>query len=346
MCFEFGETAVCDEKYRLMDAALFRPLSMEHPNAWLGHVPFACWLVKLLDPHVFVELGTHSGNSYFSFCQAVKEGKLSTRCHAVDTWKGEEHAGLYGEEVFERVNARNREHYGNFSTLLRMTFNEALDAFSNASIDLLHIDGLHTYEAVRHDFETWLPKLVPGAVVLLHDTNARGHGFGVWKLWEELQCTYPNHLEFFHSHGLGVLQLDGAPETKKLRWLQPSSPEQKKLREYFAALGTRQLEHYDLHRTRNERLRLENALAEKTGRIEELDAALAEGNGQIAALKAALNRRDEQTTALESALGKGALRIAKLEAALTERDSQMASILASRAWKAADFLCRIKEKLR
>ena len=101
------------------------------------------------------------------------------------------------------------ERYGAFSELLRCTFDEALGYFSDASVDFLHIDGLHTYEAVRHDFENWRPKLSDSAVVLLHDTNVREGDFGVRHLWEDLHTQFPS-FEFLHGYGLGVL-IPGAP---------------------------------------------------------------------------------------------------------------------------------------
>ena len=231
----------------LITAASFTPNSLQSPNAWVGHLPFAAWVIQEVSPKIFVELGTHTGNSYFSFCQSVVEASISTKCYAVDTWQGDEHAGQYGDEIFAKVNAHHQERYAGFSRLLRMTFDDAVTYFADESIELLHIDGLHTYEAVRHDFETWLPKLAPGAVVMFHDTNVRERNFGVWKLWEELQADYPNNLEFVHSHGLGVLQLNNAPDNKKLEWLQSDSPEKQGLIRYFAALGSRQLERFELN---------------------------------------------------------------------------------------------------
>ena len=204
----------------LIEAATFSPTSLQFPNSWMGHLPFAGWLIKRDTPKVFVELGTHSGNSYFSFCQAVAELNLSSKCYAVDSWQGDEHAGSYEEAIFNQVNAYNQEHFSSFSYLLRMMFDDATDRFEDDSIDLLHIDGLHTYEAVKHDFERWLPELAPGAVVLFHDTTVRERGFGVWKFWDELKRHYPLNLEFEHSNGLGVLQLDDGPNEINCRgWL-------------------------------------------------------------------------------------------------------------------------------
>jgi Methyltransferase domain len=155
-------------------------------GAWTEYIYFAYDLVAQLQPRVLVELGTDRGESYFAFCQSVIENKTATRCFAVDHWRGDSHAGAYDETTFLDVSAHNRTHYETFSTLLRCTFDEALDCFAAESIDLLHIDGHHTEEAVRHDLESWLPKLRPGGILLMHDVAMHGRGFGVWKVWAEL----------------------------------------------------------------------------------------------------------------------------------------------------------------
>lgn len=173
-------------------------------SAWAGHLPFAGWLIEAMRPNMLVELGTHRGLSFMAFCQAVLANGVDCRCHAVDTWEGDPHAGQYGAEVFDAVAGYRARHYAGFSELMRMTFDEACSYFNDGTIDVLHIDGLHTYDAVRHDFQTWRPKLSRRAVVLFHDTSVREREFGVWRFWDEVRALHPS-FEFTHSHGLGVL---------------------------------------------------------------------------------------------------------------------------------------------
>ena len=220
--------------------SLTEPQRLTWPPPWAGHIPFAFWVMENVRPHLLVELGTHTGNSYCAFLQSAVLCNLPLKAYAIDTWEGDLQAGYYGNEIYDELSAYHDPLYGGISRLLRMTFNQALDYFSDGSIDLLHIDGLHTYDAVKDDFTSWLPKMSKCGVILMHDINVREHDFGVWKLWEEVSVRYPA-VAFDHSNGLGVLYVGTEPMADGLRWLMVElngSPEGlMTVRRFFARLG-------------------------------------------------------------------------------------------------------------
>lgn len=212
------------------------PLRLTDIASWHGHIPFAFFIVQAMKPRVLVELGTHKGDSYCAFCQAVDTLGIECKCFAVDNWKGDGQAGFYGEEVINELRQFHDLRYDRFSALIRADFDEALERFSKGTIDLLHIDGCHRYEAVKHDVEAWLPKMSDRGVVLLHDTNVKEGDFGVWRLWEELSGRYAS-FEFDHSHGLGVLFVGvGIPDGLKALF-EGDEDERWSIRKIFAALG-------------------------------------------------------------------------------------------------------------
>jgi hypothetical protein len=136
-------------------------------------------------------------------CQAAHEHGVPAELVAVDTWLGDPHAGFY-DGVFERFEAWRVEHFPDVNTrALRMTFDDALAQVQDASVDLLHIDGLHTYEAVAHDYATWRPKLAAEGTVLFHDV-AHDSGYESSRFWSETSDRVGG-FTFFHSYGLGVL---------------------------------------------------------------------------------------------------------------------------------------------
>jgi O-antigen biosynthesis protein len=211
-----------DDRFNPMDyriAMELRPKRVTARSAWVSHIPFAFALVQMCQPRVVVELGTHKGDSYCAFCQAVTALGLPTKLTAIDTWQGDPHAGAYGPEVLAELRAHHDPLYGGFSTLLQSTFDEALPRFADGSIDLLHIDGFHSYEAVRHDYDTWLPKIGDRGVMLFHDTRDRRPDFGVWRLWEELARPDRLHFQFPFGAGLGVLAMgsDAPPALLRFR---------------------------------------------------------------------------------------------------------------------------------
>lgn len=296
-------------------------------SAWTNHIPFAFWLVDVFRPKTIVELGTHRGASYFSMCQAVKRLGFSTKCFAVDTWKGDCQAGYYSEEVYRDVAEWNDKHFSAFSRLVRSTFDEALQHFADASIDLLHIDGLHTYEAVRHDFDAWLPKLSDNAVVLFHDTNVHENNFGVFALWREV-TKERLHFEFLHGHGLGVLGL-GHDYPAPLKYLFNAGRDGAltyQIRDSFASLGRAASFQYDngvlglqvaeLRRVISES---DNKLADQTAVMQELERAKSGSQNSLADNLEKINQLENGMRERNNKLATQTIAIQELQNSLTEK---------------------------
>lgn len=188
-------------------------------TSWGGHIPFMFCLMNYFRPRTFLELGTHYGASFFAVCQAIRQFDINCTPTAVDLWLGDEHAGKYGEDVYASFRRIHLDKYDGIGCLLRKDFNEAAADFEDQSLDLIHIDGLHTYEAVKNDYETWLPKASNNSVILFHDTNVRERGFGVWKLWDEIKDDYVS-FNLSHTHGLGVIALGSADSNPVIPLLQ------------------------------------------------------------------------------------------------------------------------------
>jgi len=300
-----------------------RPALIGPDSAWYGHLPFAQWLVMSCRPSLFVELGTHAGISYAAFCEQVLQAGLPTRCIAVDTWKGDEHAGFYGEAVFEELKHFHDRRYGGFSRLLRQRFDEALASFADGSIDLLHIDGRHRLSDVTEDYESWRPKLSPRAVVLFHDTNVREGDFGVWAFWARMRRQHPS-FEFLHAHGLGVLAVGAEAAEPVLSLCRLSgSPAEAVLRERFALLGERWEREYALG-LGQAHIRALAAQVADTGelrrRIAELEGELRGLHGRLLEAHAALDGQAKAigTHGRELAETRAGRQIARAEAASLE----------------------------
>jgi predicted O-methyltransferase YrrM len=170
-------------------------------TAWRGLGSLGYEIVRHVKPRIVVELGSHGGFSAFCLGLALRDLGLGGRLYAVDTWQGDPQTGEYGDEIF----LDDRAALGLQETVipLRMTFEEASRAIE-PGVDLLHVDGWHTFAAVRRDFATFRPLLSRRAIVMFHDVRTIYRGmrwfWALMRLRYE-SCTVP------YMHGLGIIRM-------------------------------------------------------------------------------------------------------------------------------------------
>ena len=186
------------EKIINIDRLTYYLSNLYQPSAWIGHLKFADYIVQKYKPKITVDLGVDYGHSTFSLaCAGI--GKV----YGIDWFEGDEHAGV--RDTYNIVNDTYNELFNmkyllnKNITLIKGDFNEVAKTF-NKTIDILHIDGLHTYEAVKNDFDTWSIKTHYNTIILMHDVVAFSNTVGFF--FNEIKLP---KLYFTHSAGLGVI---------------------------------------------------------------------------------------------------------------------------------------------
>ncbi|MFC2716927.1 MAG: class I SAM-dependent methyltransferase [Stomatobaculum longum] len=322
---------------------------------WEGHRDFAYDLLHFVRPARLVELGSQYGCSLFTFCQAVRDFKLNTEINAVDMWSGDIGAEMSGEEVYALVQKTAATYYPEVKLhLFQMRFDQALPDFADESIDILHIDGGHTFEDVERDFTTWLPKLKENGIVLFHDVYSPIDQ-GSCDHWEKTKKEYDCYFDFTHSCGLGVLfpkgrywydKLEAAGFFKyykdlyfyrsKYKYTQERFDELKGLyEERYLAIEqqSKMIDERDARIAADEKLVAEKdaAIANQSKMIDERDARIAadeklvaEKDAAIASQAKMIDERDARIAADEKLVAEKDAAIAEQTRLIDERDKSLA----------------------
>ncbi len=206
-------------------------------TAWGGHIPFMFSLIAQLRPRRYVELGTHYGASFFAACQMFKYLGLPSLAVAIDFWEGDSQAGYYGEEVYNNFEHLRTTRYNDQSRSIRSLFSDAATHFEDSSVDLIHIDGLHTYEAVKEDYNTWRPKLTKNGVMIFHDTNEYLSTYGAWDFFAKIRTEATESFDFKHAHGLGILAFGDNSSNPMISILQQMNNNPISVEQHFSRLG-------------------------------------------------------------------------------------------------------------
>ncbi len=132
------------------------------------------WLVQQRRPATVVEFGSAFGVSGMYFATGLAAAG---------------HGHLYSFEInreWADIAERNIRSIGDCVTLTRGTFEDHVDTVVPGPIDLAFVDGIHTYEFVKAQFDTLRPRLSAGGVIAFDDIDFKRPGSRMREAWEEI----------------------------------------------------------------------------------------------------------------------------------------------------------------
>lgn len=140
--------------------------------------------VKKIEPKHILEIGTERGGSMYIWDKISYRGKRI----AVDMC--DEHTKMFRELAFKKAGTFNNITFIEANSHHKETYDKVVKALAGAKVDFLFLDGDHSYEGVKQDFEMYSPLVREGGLIGFHDVieseqNKKTNTL-VYKFWQEL----------------------------------------------------------------------------------------------------------------------------------------------------------------
>ena len=166
-------------------------------------------------PHNIMEIGSKYGGTFHIFSSMATGIKISLDLPGGihGGWALNEHP--YLGNIVEQRNQYFEDNFDDVYMIMADSHTEsALNTVEhylvNEELDFLMIDGDHTYEGVKQDYEMYKHLVKDGGWIGFHDVNDTEHhrkmNVYVGKLWEELEGEKIEFNENTHWAGIGIIK--------------------------------------------------------------------------------------------------------------------------------------------
>jgi cephalosporin hydroxylase len=168
-------------------------------------------IVAELRPRTALEIGTFRGGTLFIHSRLATPHATLISIDLPGSFLGKIWRWLH-TPIFNRFTQNGQTlHLLRADSHRKETLSRVSKLLNGRQLDLLFVDGDHSYMGVRADFEMYAPFVRPGGVVAFHDIAAQPLPNEVARFWNEIKPRY-RHKEILHSTatdamGVGVIEL-------------------------------------------------------------------------------------------------------------------------------------------
>jgi cephalosporin hydroxylase len=170
-------------------------------------------LLKRRSPSVIVEIGTARGGTFYAWCRVAGPDATIVSIDLSGGPFGGDRAPTDSSALRRYGQPRQQLHFIRDDSHDMKTRARLEEVLGGREIDFLMIDGDHTYEGVRRDFELYAPLVGPGGPIAFHDIvpHPEDSACEVDRFWNEIRSGY-RHIELIDGGaqygGIGVLYRD------------------------------------------------------------------------------------------------------------------------------------------